>query len=77
MITVSMKFTSNRHNATETAPYKSEGENGPIIIEILGLPDEQKINKLRITEGGNGATNPKSENIPVRRSSLKSIMVMD
>ena len=44
---------------------KSEGENGPIIIEILGLPDEQKINKLRITEGGNLATNAKSENIPV------------
>ena len=44
---------------------KSEGENGPIIIEILGLPDEQKINKLRITEGGKLATNPKSENIPV------------
>lgn len=44
---------------------KSEGENGPIIIEILGLPDEQKINKLRITEGGNLATNAKSGNIPV------------
>ena len=44
---------------------KSEGENGPIIIEILGLPDEQKINKLRITEGGNLATNAKSKNIPV------------
>ena len=44
---------------------KSEGENGPVIIEILGLPDEQKINKLRITEGGNLATNAKSENIPV------------
>ena len=26
----------------------SEGKNGPIIIEILGLPDEQKINKLRM-----------------------------
>ena len=44
---------------------KSEGENGPIIIEILGLPDEQKINKLRITEGGNLATNAESGNIPV------------
>ena len=44
---------------------KSEGKNGPIIIEILGLPDEQKINKLRITEGGNLATNAKSGNIPV------------
>ena len=44
---------------------KSEGKSGPIIIEILGLPDEQKINKLRITEGGNLATNAKSGNIPV------------
>ena len=44
---------------------KSEGENGPIIIEILGLPDEQKINKLRITEGGNLATNAESGNFPV------------
>ena len=44
---------------------KSEGENGPIIIEILGLPDVQKINKLRITEGGNLATNAESGNIPV------------
>ena len=30
---------------------KSEGENGQIIIEILGLPEEQRINKLKITEG--------------------------
>ena len=44
---------------------KSEGSNGPIIIEILGLPNEQKINKLRITEGGNMATQAKTGNIPV------------
>ena len=44
---------------------KSEGSNGPIIIEILGLPNEQKINKLRITEGGNMATQAKPGNIPV------------
>ena len=44
---------------------KSEGINGPIIIEILGLPEEQRINKLRITEGGNLSTEAKSNNIPV------------
>ena len=44
---------------------KSEGVNGPIIIEILGLPNEQKINKLRITEGGDLATQAKTDNIPV------------
>ena len=44
---------------------KSEGENGPIIIEILGLPEEQKINKLRITDGGDLSTESKNGNIPV------------
>ena len=44
---------------------KSEGTNGPIIIEILGLPEEQKINKLRITQGGDLSTEPKSNNVPV------------
>ena len=44
---------------------KSEGENGPIIIEILGLPEEQKINKLKITEGRGLATESESGNIPV------------
>ena len=44
---------------------KSEGENGPIIIEILGLPHEQRINKLRITEGGDLSTDAESGNIPV------------
>ena len=28
---------------------KSEGTNGPIIIEILGLPEQQRINKLTST----------------------------
>ena len=44
---------------------KSEGDNGPIIIEILGLPEEQRINKLRITDGGDLTTEAKSKNIPV------------
>ena len=44
---------------------KSEGSNGPIIIEILGLPEEQRINKLRITEGGDLSTEAKSNNVPV------------
>ena len=44
---------------------KSEGDNGPIIIEILGLPEEQRINKLRITDGGDLTTEAKSGNIPV------------
>ena len=44
---------------------KSEGKNGPIIIEILGLPEEQKINKLKITEGRGLATESESGNIPV------------
>ena len=44
---------------------KSEGENGPIIIEILGLPEEQKINKLRITEGGDLSAEAENGNIPV------------
>ena len=30
---------------------KSEGDNGEIIVEILGLPEKQRINKLKITEG--------------------------
>ena len=44
---------------------KSEGDNGPIIIEILGLPEEQRINKLRITDGGDLTNEAKSGNIPV------------
>ncbi|OIR23620.1 MAG: hypothetical protein BEU00_00050 [Marine Group III euryarchaeote CG-Epi3] len=44
---------------------KSEGKNGPIIIEILGLPDEQRINKLRITEGGDLDSEGKTNHIPV------------
>lgn len=44
---------------------KSEGSNGPIIIEILGLPEEQRINKLRITEGGDLSTEAKSNSVPV------------
>ena len=57
---------------------KSEGENGPIIVEILGLPDEQKINKLRITEGGNVATNASLEIFLLwLNQGLKNITVMD
>ena len=44
---------------------KSEGENGPIIIEILGLPEEQRINKLKITEGNGLGTEIKSNNVPI------------
>jgi|TARA_B110000881_G_scaffold221405_1_gene250807 putative ABC transport system permease protein len=44
---------------------KSEGENGKIIIEILGLPQEQHINKLRITEGEDLSAKAEEGNIPV------------
>ena len=44
---------------------KSEGENGQIIIEILGLPQEQYINKLRITEGEGLSAKAEEENVPV------------
>ena len=44
---------------------KSEGENGPIIIEILGLPEEQRINKLKITEGSGLTTESKAGNVPI------------
>ena len=44
---------------------KSEGENGQIIIEILGLPPEQQINKLKITEGKDLSAKTEAGNIPV------------
>ncbi|MAJ50419.1 MAG: hypothetical protein CMB82_02240, partial [Flammeovirgaceae bacterium] len=44
---------------------KSEGENGQIIIEILGLPQEQQINKLRIIDGEGLSANAAEGNVPV------------
>ena len=44
---------------------KSEGENGQIIIEILGLPQEQRINKLRIIDGEGLSANAEEGNVPV------------
>jgi putative ABC transport system permease protein len=44
---------------------KSEGENGQIIIEILGLPQEQRINKLRIIDGEGLSANTEEGNVPV------------
>ena len=44
---------------------KSEGENGQIIIEILGLPEEQRINKLKITEGEGLSGKAQEGNVPI------------
>ena len=44
---------------------KSEGDNGEIIVEILGLPEKQRINKLKITEGNDLSTETQNGNVPV------------
>ena len=44
---------------------KSEGSNGEIIVEILGLPENQRINKLKITEGNDLSAKTQNKNIPV------------
>ena len=44
---------------------KSEGENGQIILEILGLPEEQRINKLKITEGEGLSGKAQEGNVPI------------
>ena len=44
---------------------KSEGRNGEIIVEILGLPENQRINKLKITEGNDLSAKTQNKNIPV------------
>ena len=44
---------------------KSEGSNGEIIVEILGLPKEQRINKMKIIEGDDLSIELNNGNVPV------------
>ena len=51
---------------------KSEGDNGEIIVEILGLPEKQRINKLKITEGNDLSTETQNGNVGHGRVSWNS-----
>ena len=44
---------------------KSEGENGEIIIELLGLPEKQNINKVEIIKGRDLSASAKEGNVPI------------